>query len=91
LPIILGFIAEEVGKVLPEIVAYEENGIDAKGLDYSKMTPLLVEAFNALRKEYQEQMDQLTIRMNDQMSLLKAEIALLKPNTTNSNSLVNED
>ena len=44
-------IAEEVGEVLPEIVNYEENGIDAIGMDYSKMTPLLVEAVNALRAE----------------------------------------
>ncbi|MDQ7013528.1 MAG: tail fiber domain-containing protein [Planctomycetota bacterium] len=47
----LGMIAEEVGEVLPEIVQYEENGIDAIGMDYSKMTPLLVEAVNALRAE----------------------------------------
>jgi hypothetical protein len=47
----VGMIAEEVGKVLPEIVNYEENGIDAIGMDYSKMTPLLVEAVNALRVE----------------------------------------
>lgn len=49
----VGFIAEEIGAVLPEIVGYEENGIDATGMDYSKMTPLLVEAANAMRKEYQ--------------------------------------
>ena len=47
----VGFIAEEVGEVMPEIVQYEENGIDAIGMDYSKMTPLLVEAVNALRDE----------------------------------------
>ena len=47
----VGMIAEEVGEILPEIVGYEENGIDAHGMDYSKMTPLLVEAVNALRSE----------------------------------------
>ena len=47
----VGMIAEEVGAVLPEIVTYEENGIDANGMDYSKLTPLLVEAINALRAE----------------------------------------
>jgi hypothetical protein len=47
----VGMIAEEVGAVLPEIVNYEENGIDAIGMDYSKLTPLLVEAVNALRAE----------------------------------------
>ena len=47
----VGMIAEEVGAVLPEIVQYEENGVDAIGMDYSKLTPLLVEAVNALRNE----------------------------------------
>jgi hypothetical protein len=40
-----------VGKVLPEIVDYEQNGIDAIGLDYSKITPLLVEAIKAQQAE----------------------------------------
>ena len=44
-------IAEEVGKVLPEIVVFEENGVDASGMDYSKITPLLVEAIKALKAE----------------------------------------
>ncbi len=47
----VGMIAEEVGKVLPEIVEYEENGIDATGMDYGKLTPLLVEAVKALKTE----------------------------------------
>jgi len=55
----VGFIAEEVGKVLPEIVFYEENGIDAKGMDYSRVTPLLVEAVNAMRKEFQDEISAL--------------------------------
>jgi cell division protein FtsB len=32
-------------------VEYEENGIDATGMDYSKLTPLLVEAVKALKAE----------------------------------------
>ena len=47
----VGMIAEEVGKVLPEIVDYEENGTDAIGLDYSKITPLLLEAIKAQQAE----------------------------------------
>ncbi len=49
----VGMIAEEVGEVLPEIVNYEENGIDAIGMDYSKMTPLLVEAVKALHDKHE--------------------------------------
>lgn len=47
----IGFIAEEVGEIIPEIVNYEENGIDAISVDYSKVTPLLVEAIKQLIKE----------------------------------------
>jgi hypothetical protein len=47
----VGMIAEEVGKVLPEIVNYEEDGIYTTGMDYSKLTPLLVEAVKALKAE----------------------------------------
>jgi Chaperone of endosialidase len=61
----LGMIAEEVGKVLPEIVAYEENGVDAKGLDYSKLTPLLVEATNALRAEKDAQIEMLESQLKE--------------------------
>ncbi|MFZ0761871.1 MAG: tail fiber domain-containing protein, partial [Candidatus Sulfotelmatobacter sp.] len=30
----IGVIAEEVGAVVPEVVTYEENGTDARGVDY---------------------------------------------------------
>ena len=53
-------IAEEVGEVLPEIVNYEENGIDANGMDYSKLTPLLVEAINELHGEVEYKDSQIT-------------------------------
>ena len=70
----LGMIAEEVGEVLPEIVNYEENGIDAIGMDYSKMTPLLVEATNALRAEKDAEVQQL----NNDVTRLRLENELLK-------------
>ena len=56
----VGMIAEEVGAVLPEIVQYEENGIDANGMDYSKLTPLLVEAINELHGEVEYKDSQIT-------------------------------
>lgn len=40
----VGVIAEEVGAVVPEIVSWEENGKDAQGVDYSRLTALLIEA-----------------------------------------------
>ena len=44
-----GFIAQELGEVLPEIVVYEPDGKYAKGLDYSKVTPVLTAAVQALK------------------------------------------
>jgi hypothetical protein len=51
----IGMVAEDVGKVVPEVVVYEENGIDARGMDYSRLVPLLVEAI----KEQQHEIDKL--------------------------------
>jgi Chaperone of endosialidase len=59
----VGMIAEEVGEVLPEIVNYEANGVDANGMDYSKLTPLLVQALNALRAEKDAEIEALERRI----------------------------
>ena len=40
----IGLIAEEVGEVIPEVVAYEENGKDAKSVDYARLVAVLIEA-----------------------------------------------
>ncbi len=47
----VGMVAEEVGEIVPEAVAYELNGVDAFAMDYTKLTPLLVEAVKALKTE----------------------------------------
>lgn len=39
----IGLIAEEAAAVVPEVVAFESGG-DAKGIDYSRLTALLIEA-----------------------------------------------
>jgi hypothetical protein len=51
----IGLVAEEVGEVIPEIVTYEENGKDARGLDYSRLVAVLIEAV----KEQQGQIEEL--------------------------------
>lgn len=40
----IGMIAEEVGKVVPEVVDYEANGADATALAYDRLVAVLVEA-----------------------------------------------
>jgi len=55
----IGFIAEEVGEVLPTIVEYESNGVDAESMEYSKVGPLLVE----VAKEQQKMIKGLDIAL----------------------------
>ena len=47
----MGMIAEEVGRVIPEIVSYEANGKDADSMKYDRLTALLVEAVKELKTE----------------------------------------
>jgi len=51
----IGVIAEEVGAVVPEVVTYEENGKDARGVDYSRLTALLIEAVKQQQREIHQQ------------------------------------
>lgn len=39
----IGLIAEDVGAVIPEVVQYEENGVDAESIDYARLVALLIE------------------------------------------------
>jgi hypothetical protein len=43
----VGLIAEDVGRVVPEVVTYEENGIDARSVDYGRLVAVLIEAVKA--------------------------------------------
>jgi hypothetical protein len=69
----IGLIAEEVGAVLPEIVQYESNGLDAIGLDYARLTPLLVEAVKALRAEHGGQIAALRAERDARVAALERE------------------
>ena len=51
----IGLIAEEVGEVIPEIVAFEENGIDAKSVDYARIVAVLVQGIKEQQKQIEKQ------------------------------------
>jgi len=55
----IGVIAEEVGAVVPELVTYEENGKDARSVDYSRLTALLIEGMKQQQKQIQQLKSQL--------------------------------
>lgn len=75
----LGFIAQEVVEVLPQVVSRGEDGY--LSVDYGRLTPLLVEAIKELRKENQrlqtEKDRQLALR-DAELDTLRAEIQELK-------------
>ena len=54
-----GLIAEDVEKILPNLVSHDEKG-NAQGIQYSKMTAVLLEAI----KEQQIQIDELKAKLN---------------------------
>jgi hypothetical protein len=55
----IGVIAEEVGQVVPEVVSYEENGHDAQGVDYSRLTALLIQATKEQQSLIRQQQKQI--------------------------------
>jgi hypothetical protein len=70
----VGVIAEEVGAVVPELVTWDKNGKDAKSVDYSRLTALLIEATKeqqALIEQQQEQIAQLTSQVKTIQASIK--------------------
>ncbi len=55
----IGLIAEDVGKVIPEVVQYEANGVDAAALDYARLVALLIEAVKSQQFTIETQHDRI--------------------------------
>ncbi|MGC2821617.1 MAG: tail fiber domain-containing protein, partial [Candidatus Sulfotelmatobacter sp.] len=55
----VGVIAEEVGAVVPEVVTWEKNGQDAQGVDYGRLTALLIQATKEQQSLIRKQQAQL--------------------------------
>lgn len=83
----MGFIAEDVGKIIPEVVQYETNltnssnwyidtngtkRLYATGMDYGHLTPMLVEAI----KEQQ----QIIVNQNETINNLQIQISKICKN-----------
>ena len=93
----IGFIAQELEKIYPELVFTDKDGY--KSVDYSRLTPILVEAIKDLSAEVQRTKTELANRnaklevnaggqqqiienLKSDIEYLKAEINLLKNNPT---------
>jgi hypothetical protein len=66
----IGLIAEDVGQVVPEVVAYEDNGVDAKSVDYARLTALLIEAVKEQQKTIELQNDKIEKLENEISNLV---------------------
>jgi hypothetical protein len=76
----VGVIAEEVGAVVPEVVTWDKNGKDAQGVDYGRLTALLIEATKEQQaliadqqKQIKEQQAQIA-RLASQVETIRATI-----------------
>ena len=54
----VGFIADEMAQVVPEVVSFKEDG-SAAGLDYGRLTSVLVEAIKAQQAQIEDLMSKL--------------------------------
>jgi len=61
----IGVIAEEVGAVVPEVVSWEKNGKDAQGVDYGRLTALLIEATKEQQAQIQRQQEQIRAQQDE--------------------------
>jgi hypothetical protein len=65
----LGVIAQEVEEIFPEIVTTDEDGW--KSVDYSKLTPVLIEAVKELSAQNTD-LEKQNAQMQDDIDMLKA-------------------
>ena len=72
----IGVIAEEVGQVVPEIVSYEKDGVTASGVDYERLTALLIEGMKEQQREISKQQRAIK-NQQTRMKMKDAQIRLL--------------
>jgi len=75
----IGLVAQDVEKVFPELVAENEQGY--KGIAYSKLTAVLIEAIKEQQNQIttlQQENQQLKSAMVEQMQALLARVAMLE-------------
>ena len=73
----IGVIAEEVGRVVPEVVSFDANGKDAQGVDYSRLTAVLIEAVKEQQRQIQDQRKQIRLQQR-QIARLNGKVGVLE-------------
>lgn len=78
----IGFLAQDIEKVLPELVQTDENGV--KSIDYIGFIPLIVESLKEMQQTIQIQQDEIDILK----SLLPEESKSLLRSTSTDNIVI---
>jgi len=78
----IGVVAEEVGAIIPEVVTWSPDGKRAEGVDYSRLTALLIEAAKEQQllierqqkhiQDQESQIAQLTVEVKEIQAALRA-------------------
>ena len=69
----IGFIAEDAGKVVPELVSWDADGENASGMDYARVNALLVEAIKEERADKDAKIAGLQKQIDELKALLAAQ------------------
>lgn len=87
----IGFIAQEVEKVLPELVVTKEDGY--KAVSYAEMTAVLVEAVKELSQQVEElKQENSNLKAEaSKVSALEDRLALIEQMLMNNSKKVNSD
>jgi hypothetical protein len=72
----VGVIAEEVAEVLPEVVAFEDDG-QARGVNYGKLVSVLIEAAKAQQQDLDAK-EQTIAQQQKDIGALRARVARLE-------------
>ena len=78
----IGFLAQDIEKVLPELVQTDENGV--KSIDYIGFIPLIVESLKEMQQTIQAQQNEIDILQ----SLLPEESKSLLRSTSTDNIVI---
>ncbi|RZK18730.1 MAG: hypothetical protein EOO43_12295, partial [Flavobacterium sp.] len=81
----LGFIAQEVEMLFPELVETDEKGY--KSVDYARLTPVLVEAIKELKKENDRIINE-NIGIREQSAFISKENASIRKDVESLKTLI---
>lgn len=84
----VGFIAQDVMKVIPEVVSYDDS-VDIYSIDLTKLTPFLVEAIKeqeAVIKDLKVEIENIKTQLNNSNSLKSTSITSAGDNLTTASA-----